>query len=199
MKTFIEIGIGKFNTLYELIDNGWKGIMVEALPGILDMYEPKENLFFEEVAIDIADGEAKFMKVIDAQYFNNPDEVLGMSGLVGTSNPLYGDGYEGLIEEFVVKTITLDTLIDKYKLESIDLLKIDTEGNDIPILMNYSWKILPSMIKFEHIHYSGKEYDYSFVGIDQNEHTKNYQNFIEKLKSMGYIVWEENEDVYCVR
>jgi FkbM family methyltransferase len=199
MKTFIEIGIGKFNTLHNLIDNGWKGIMVEALPGILDLYEPKENLYFEEIAIDTKEGESKFMKVSDPYYFENPDEVLGMSGLVGTSNPLYGDGYQGLLEEFVVKTTTLDKLIEKYELDRIDLLKIDTEGNDIPILMSYSWKILPEMIKFEHAHYSGREYDYSRLGIDQEKHNQEYEEFIQKLESMGYKVWEETDDVYCIR
>lgn len=199
MKTFIEIGIGKFNTLYNLIDNGWRGIMVEALPGILDLYEPKENLYFEELAIDTQEGEAKFMKVINPEYFTNPDEVLGMSGLVGTSNPLYSDGYQGFLEEFIVKTTTLDKLIEKYELEHIDLLKIDTEGHDLPILMSYSWKILPSIIKFEHCHYSGREYDYSRVGINQEKHTQEYENFISRLESMGYKVWEENQDVYCVR
>jgi FkbM family methyltransferase len=199
MKTFIEIGIGKFNTLYNLIDNGWKGIMVEALPGILDLYEPKENLYFEEVAIHTKVGESKFMKVKDPDWFENSDEVLGMSGLVGISNPLYSDGYIGLLEEITVKTITLDMLIDKYELESIDFLKIDTEGNDLPILMNYSWKILPSMIKFEHAHYSGREYNYSKIGIDQEKHNIEYEKFIERLQSMGYIVWEEKDDVYCVR
>jgi FkbM family methyltransferase len=199
MKTFVEIGIGKFNTLYNLIDNGWKGIMVEALPGILDLYEPKENLYFEELAIDTKVGEARFMKVKDPDWFDNSDEVLGMSGLVGTSNPLYGEGYIGLLEEITVKTITLDMLIDKYELDRIDLLKIDTEGNDIPILMGYSWKILPEMIKFEHAHYSGRDYDYSRLGIDQEKHNQEYVEFIQKLESMGYKVWEETDDVYCIR
>jgi hypothetical protein len=139
------------------------------------------------------------MKVKDPDWFDNSDEVLGMSGLVGTSNPLYGEGYIGLLEEITVKTITLDMLIDKYELDRIDLLKIDTEGNDIPILMGYSWKILPEMIKFEHAHYSGRDYDYSRLGIDQEKHNQEYKEFIQKLESMGYKVWEETDDVYCIR
>jgi hypothetical protein len=36
------------------------------------------------------------------------------------------------------------------------------------------------------------------VGLDQVGMTKKYHNLLERLKQMGYYVWIEQENVYCV-
>ena len=199
MKVFVEIGVGLFGTCQQLLDNGWRGIMVEPLKEVCDQIPPHPNLSVENVAISTSKGKEKLLRVTDKDIWVEPEVYLGMSGLAIGSSPLYDKDYVGMISEVEVETITLEDLISKYNLKEIDFLKVDTEGMDIHILDKYSFKVLPTMIKFEHVHGSGIAYDYSVVGIDQIGNTEKYQKLIERLKSLGYLVWQENEDVYCVR
>ena len=83
-------------------------------------------------------------------------------------------------EKMEVPCMTLDTLLDKYKIPHINYLKLDCEGHETNILEAYSWKILPDMIKLEHAH------------IDDI-----YMS--ELLKSHGYLVYVEDCDIYALR
>jgi FkbM family methyltransferase len=199
MKVFVEIGVGLFGTCQQLLDNGWRGIMVEPLKEVCDQIPPHPNLSVENVAISTKTGTEILLKVKDHNIYSEPDVYLGMSGLKNGFNPLLDKGYEGNLEEIEVLTMTIEELIKKYNLKEIDLLKVDTEGMDIEILSNYSFEVLPMMIKFEHAHGSGEIYDYSWVGLNQTELTQKYQKLMGKLESLGYIIWKEKEDVYCVR
>ena len=195
---FIEIGVGYENTLRALIDNGWSGIMVEPQQKALDIIEPHTNLFKECVAIDTSEGIKNFITVEDVEIFTEPMVVAGMFSLEGSPGAMYGDSYEGQRVITQVKTMRLDSLIKKYHLTEIDYLKIDIQGSDVPVLLDYSFVVKPKMIKFEHIHYSGKIYDASAAGFDQNKMTEDYYILLEKLRNLGYILWEEENDVYCV-
>lgn len=197
-KWFIEIGVGYENTLRNLIDNGWNGIMVEPQQKALDIIEPHPNLFKECVAIDTSDGTKNFIMVEDVERFTEPIVVAGMFSLEGSPGAMYGDSYEGQRVITQVKTIRLDSLIKKYHLTEIDFLKIDIEGSDVPVLLDYSFVIKPKMIKFEHVHYSGKIYDASAAGFNQDQMTQDYYNLLDKLRDLGYTLWEEENDVYCV-
>ena len=197
-KFFIEIGVADFNTLEPLLSNGWKGIMVEPLDLVYDKLPNHPNLIKEKVAIDTKNGFADFWFVEDPSIWSDPQEVVGMSGLVSSPGALWGDIYNNRRKTIQVQTMTLDSLIQKHRVERIDFLKVDAEGNDVEILLNYSFVIKPSVIKFEHIHYSGKEYDASSAGFDQVGMTKKYNDLNQRLTKMGYLVWEEKNDVYCM-
>jgi FkbM family methyltransferase len=199
MKVFVEIGVGLFGTCQQLLDNGWRGIMVEPLKEVCDQIPQHPNLSVECVAISTKTGTETLLKVNDHTIYDEPDVYLGMSGLKIGFNPLYDKGYEGTLTEIEVPTMTIEDIIKKYNLKEINLLKVDTEGMDIEILYNYSFNILPTMIKFEHAHGSGEVYDYSWVGLNQKEIGEKFQKLLSKLESLGYIVWKEKEDVYCVR
>lgn len=199
MKVFVEIGVGLFNTCHQLLENGWRGIMIEPLKEVCDKIVPHPNLSVENVAISTEQGTEILLRVKDENYYEESDLVLGMSGLKKGFNPLLSKMYDGLLNEIEVQTVTIQHIIEKYKLKKIDFLKVDTEGMDIEILTNYSFNILPMMIKFEHVHGSGTIYDYSFVGLDQIGASQKYLDLIDRLKSLGYLVYQENEDVYCIR
>lgn len=199
MKVFVEVGVGLFGTCYKLLDNGWKGIMVEPLKEVCDTITPHINLSVENVAISTKTGKDVLLRVQDENYYAEPEVYLGMSGLKSGSSPLFDSDYVGKLVEIEVETMTLDQLFQKHKLTEIDFLKIDTEGMDVHILSEYSFDILPTMIKFEHVHSSGIDYDYSVVGIDQDANTLKYNQLLKKIESLGYLVWQENQDVYCVR
>lgn len=199
MKVFVEIGVGLFGTCYQLLENGWRGIMIEPLKEVCDQIQDHPNLSVENVAISTKSGKDILLKVKDENLYDEPEVYLGMSGLKDGFNPLLEKGYVGYLDEIEVTTVTLEDIIEKYNLKEIDLLKVDTEGMDIEILYNYSFNLLPTMIKFEHAHGSGEIYDYSYVGRDQVSTKKKFGELLSKLESMGYLVWKEKEDVYCVR
>jgi FkbM family methyltransferase len=198
-KWFIEIGVGFENNLRGLIETGWCGIMVEPQQSALDNIEPHKNLFMECVAISTSEGLENFFIVQDLEIFDEPLVVAGMFGLEQSPNAIHHKSYDEYRKIIQVNTIKLDNLIKKYHLIEIDLLKIDVEGFEVPILLDYSFVIKPKMIKFEHVHYSGKIYDATVGGFDQKKMKDDYNILIEKLSDMGYIVWEEEQDVYCVR
>lgn len=199
MKVFVEIGVGYENTLRSLIDQGWYGVMVEPQQDALDKIESHKNLFKECLAIHTSEGSANFVGIDDIFAFTEPIQVQGMFGLQDVPTPIHGDSYEGHRLVTQVKTMRLDTLIKKYRLTEIDLLKIDIEGNDVPVLLDYSFVVKPKIIKFEHVHYSGKIYDASAAGFNQKQMTQDYYLLLQKLSDLGYVIWEEERDVYCVR
>ena len=61
----------------------------------------------------------------------------------------------------------------------MDLLKVDAEGHELNIFMNYSFKIKPRMIKVEHKHVSDTI-------------------LARKLELNGYLVWTEKSDIYAI-
>jgi len=199
MKFFIEIGVANFNTLFPLIQTGWKGIMVDPLENLMSEIPDHPNLIKEYFAVHTTTGIEDFIMVTNPEDYGESHVHVGMSGLKNSPNPLYHPYYNGKLSTIQVPTITLDDLIDKHDVKHINLLKIDTEGNDGEILLNYSFRILPDVIKFEHIHFSGIESNVDYVGMDQSYYTQSYYNLLRKLTNMGYVIWQEKDDVYCIR
>ena len=82
-----------------------------------------------------------------------------------------------LLETINVQTTTINSIVKKYKLKEIYLLKTDAEGMDYNILMSYDFKknAKPSKILFEHNHMDGT----FTIG-------ENYKTLIDKLGILGY-------------
>jgi len=199
MKFFIEIGVANFNTLYPLLDNGWKGIMIDPNQELMDKIPNHPNLIKECIAIDIQNGEEDFLMVDDVDIWEDAQDVSGMNGFVKSPTPLHDAGYKDYWKIIKVPTIRFDDLLDKHGVTKIDLLKIDTEGYDGVILRDYSFRILPEMVKFEHVHFSGLDCDVDLIGMDQKAYTKLYNDLLEMFRKFRYITWVESTDVYCVR
>ena len=51
MKTFVEIGCCYFDTLYPLLDQGWKGYMVDPIKEYIDQHAPHPNLTLIQAAV----------------------------------------------------------------------------------------------------------------------------------------------------
>jgi FkbM family methyltransferase len=191
MKTFIEIGTCDFDTNLPLIESGeWKGIMCEPAPLYFGSLKKKcetaknfENLILENIAISDYNGQVEF-----AVARNNLVAVhswqRGISSVVSDHHKGerlfdYHANKNLIAETIEVPCLTLDDLIHKHKVESIDYLKIDAEGHEMNIIDAYSWKIKPTLIKLEHTH------------ID-DIHIANL------LQSKGYIVYTEQRDIYAI-
>tara|TARA_B100001123_G_C15335518_1_gene1032701 strand:+ start:4083 stop:4661 length:579 start_codon:yes stop_codon:yes gene_type:complete len=189
---FIEIGSCDFDTLLPLAKNGWYGIIVEPVSEYLNNLETHPNVIFENSAISTYDGETEF-------YYYDPllSEKINKQWVRGIGS--YNNEINGFVpnpqwkdfeRKTIVKTMTLDSLIKKYSITQIDFLKIDVEGCELPIVLNYSWDVLPKVIKMETTHW---------------ESTENYYNgeikqpILYLLEKNGYIIWEEEYDLYAIR
>jgi FkbM family methyltransferase len=76
------------------------------------------------------------------------------------------------LEQFSVRCITLDDLVDKYSVTKLDFLQIDTEGHDWHVLKTATLsRISPSIIQFEHGHLSNDTIDKVAEFLDVNEYS----------------------------
>lgn len=183
-KVFVEIGSCDFDTCLPLAENGWRGVMVEAVPEIARTMEdhlagyPKVKMINK--AVSDYDG------MIEFHVSNGDDWAHGISSVAannhkGTRMFDIGDGANRIFLDRteLVPCVTLDKLLEENGITSIDYLKLDTEGHETNILEAYSWKIKPTFIKLEHAH------------IDD----KRMKILLEK---QGYIVYTEDRDMYAV-
>ena len=192
MKTFIEIGTCDFDTNIPLIESGeWTGIMCEPAPTYFKNLEDickdiknKENLILENLAISDYNGRLDFAVARNDHSIENSWQ-RGISSVVSDHHigeRLFDyDVNKNLIAETIeVPCLTLDDLIHKHRVTSIDYLKIDAEGHEMNIINAYSWGIKPTIIKLEHIHID----DIYMANL---------------LQEQGYIVYTEQRDIYAIK
>jgi FkbM family methyltransferase len=192
MKTFIEIGTCDFDTNIPLIESGeWAGIMCEPAPTYFKNLEDickdiknKENLILENLAISDYNGRLDFAVARNDHSIENSWQ-RGISSVVSDHHigeRLFDyDVNKNLIAETIeVPCLTLDDLIHKHRVTSIDYLKIDAEGHEMNIINAYSWGIKPTIIKLEHIHID----DIYMANL---------------LQEQGYIVYTEQRDIYAIK
>jgi len=137
---FLEIGTSNFRTLLETADNNVIGISVEPLSYYLDQLPNFKNVIKENVAIAFDDTE----KYIEIYYIPEnvikekklPDWLKGCNSL-GKYHPKHEElGITELVKIDKVLQVPISKLLEKYKVTSINFLKIDTEGGDCDILLH---------------------------------------------------------------
>ena len=78
-------------------------------------------------AVGNKDGKVKFLKTNQSAVGGLLSPIQGLAERVPTGDHL-------IQEEFEVDLVTVDTLANRFNLDSIDVLKIDTEGYDLEVL-----------------------------------------------------------------
>lgn len=144
MKYFIEIGSSNYDTLFNLCENGWTGVMVEPLKPVFDQLPTHENLQLLNVAIAESEGERLLYVVESANDW---------------SSLLYDHhkkiDHKSQSNTVTVQSITFDQLIERCKFPIVDFLKIDAEGYDATIIKTIDLnKYAIQRIQFEHRHMS---------------------------------------------
>ena len=96
----------------------------------------------------------------------------------------YGEGQGTAYNQDTVKVVRIKSIIDKYNITALDLLKIDTEGHDCTILNDYlnTVEILPKVIQFE-----------ANVLSDPKEVAK----VCARLTALKYTCIKAQEDMIC--
>ncbi len=141
----------------------WHGILVEPLPDLFaklqENYSGKEGLIFENVAIAESEGTATLNRVDPGKLEAFPEWAAGCATFIKNSKNIASlpELKDHLITE-EVQTIALNTLLEKHKVEHIDMLQIDTEGYDYKVLSQLDFtRYKPLVINMEYVHLSDEE------------------------------------------
>lgn len=177
-KTFVEIGVAGFDTCLPLAKSGWRGIAVEPVPYLYEKVKKQYeglNVHVANHAISNFDG---FVEMAVAR--NDNDWLSGCSHVISDNHIGYKlsespDRKGDFDEKISVPCITLDNLLSFT--DRVDFLKIDAEGHELNIIMDYSFNLKPNFLKIEHKH------------VDDIL-------LCSKLRKNGYLVWTENDDIY---
>jgi len=186
----MELGSNCFDTLIPFAEAGWHGIFVEPVPHYMANLRQLgnfSNCAYEQCAI-VSDPSISSIKM--ARYDENhiPVDQGWMHGIghidsdIQTGEKLITDTHK--LDIPVVKWMahakTLDQIILEYNVHHIDFMKIDIEGHEIDIIKQYSWNVIPKIIKVEHAHC-----DDDLMKLLLEQH--------------GYHVYYEHNDLYGIR
>lgn len=181
---FIQIGANDgvmMDPIHDkILEYGWKGILVEPLPTrfheLVSNYEGVPGLVFENFAISDREGQGTLYTVKDEAI--DEDWQRGLATFTPASNEMK-DIDPAHILEMTVSCETMTRLIDKYEVERIDLLQVDTEGYDYEIIKMIDWeRAKPKIICYEHRCLTARD----------REDCRTY------LKTRGYEIIEGNSD-----
>jgi FkbM family methyltransferase len=133
----------------------WRGLLVEPQPKVFqrlkENYATEDKLVFVNSAIAHKDG-TKTLYTVTTDGFE--------TGLASFDRDLIvkqlSTGTK--LVELSVPAVNLQTLLQRYRIQSVDLLQIDTEGYDYEIIKMCDFsKMKPSVIHYEHRHLSDQD------------------------------------------
>jgi FkbM family methyltransferase len=180
---FIEIGTSDFSTLIEETSSG-TGLSFEPLSIYLENLPNRENVIKSNCAVSNKDGytDVYWIHPDDIKKYDLPDWLRGCNSIFEPHPTAVTElsirNLMSIYKKDRCEIISWDTLIKKYSVDSIDYLKIDTEGHDHIILdsmLSSSANILPIKILFES----------NILTSDQNT-----ENILNKLTQRGYSIIE---------
>ncbi|MFN8256705.1 MAG: FkbM family methyltransferase [Bacteroidales bacterium] len=192
---FIEIGaydgITYSNSYFFEKYRNWKGLCVEPVNERFEKLDKLRTCDKICAAIDTEEGIKTFIKVDGfGEMLSGIKDTYTQEHYLRLQNDIKNHG--GKLAEINIKTITFNSLIEKYQVKRIDLLCIDTEGNELRILKSIDFnKTLIDIILVEN-NYKNKEIREFLVknnfviigklGSDEVYRNKKNPTFIFKIK-----------------
>ncbi|HUU88394.1 MAG TPA: FkbM family methyltransferase [Candidatus Glassbacteria bacterium] len=157
-RTYLEIGTSDFDTLNEKFKDrdDWCGISVEPVPEYFNRLEKyKKNKYINSIctASSCAPDFIEFRHVPSEtiKKYQLPDWLRGC-GSINRYHPMLTKYKEHVVTS-TLPTIYIEKLIKNYTSTHLDLLKIDTEGEDYNILKKmFELEIYPTHVIFETCH-----------------------------------------------
>jgi FkbM family methyltransferase len=179
-KFFVEIGAADFDTLEPLAKQGWHGIVVEPIPHLYQkLVEQFEPYPVEVIQAAISDNDDQVEMAVardDGSWLTGCSHVISDNHMGYKLSENIDRKYD-FNERITVECMTLDLLL--INMHRVDFMKVDAEGHENNIFLNYSFRVKPTMIKVEHKHIDDKV-------------------LARKLESNGYLVWTEKDDIYGI-
>ena len=143
--------------------DSWRGVLVEPLPDfyerLVSAYGGQEGLVFENVALAETAGVLPFYRVRRGEGVPEWCDALGsfMRDVVLSHRTRFPEIEAHLVVD-QVRCMSVATLLQKHRIEALDLIVIDTEGYDFEIVKQLDLRRLsPAIIVFEHDHLSGED------------------------------------------
>jgi FkbM family methyltransferase len=166
---FLELGaydpVHLSNTYFLEKNRGWRGLLVEAQPDRKQLLERhRSNSIVESHAISDEEKEISFT-VADA-----------ISGIDDTMLPQHMERVSDLQSSSIrLKTVTLQSLLDKHRIQKIDYFSLDVEGAELQVLRS--------------IDFSKVRIDVITVEIDYPERMKDIHEHLalRGFKLLGYV------------
>ena len=158
---FIEIGTSDFDTLSHHADANTHGIALEPLPFYLERLPRHPNVKRIAAAITPGDQPGKmpiyWVHPDDLVKHNLPDWLRGCNRIGGLHLQHMVPHISPYVRRTDVQCISLDSLLRENQVSEITLLKLDTEGMDSDILLDFAPCLrrpqnpapMPDVIQFE--------------------------------------------------
>jgi len=182
---FIEIGTSDFDTLLQTTENQI-GLSIEPLKIYLNRLPNNSHVIKVNCAISDKNGTTNviWVKPEDIDEYELSEYLRGCNSIIRphitTERELKEKNLEFLLNQTECEMITWEKLIDRYDVESVDLLKIDTEGHDCVIINNIldsNTNTLPKKIWFE---------------ANELTNSKYVEKTVKRLESFEYKILEYN-------
>ena len=163
-----------------------KSVLVEPIEeyfsSLKKNYQNYENIFFENSAITV-DKKDKFLFTVNQKYIHlYDDHIPGINSFEIKHLVKHGVKKKHITQK-KINSLKIVELINKYKLDELDLLFIDAEGYDVNIVYDFLINVdLKPIIIFEYIHAD----------------TKNLTNLMKLLEEKKYTHFAINENVLCI-
>ena len=175
--SFIQVGANTGNDEFASLRRRyhWKGVMLEPQKEVFEelvRLNREEGVVFEQAAISDhecektlykvafsnarwATGLASFEKQMIERHIKD-GFIVGRAAREGVTLPEYPEEYYATE---IVRCTTLRCLVEKHRLESFDILLVDTEGHDYEIVKQIGQlRHSPRVILFEHKHLSTRDF-----------------------------------------
>jgi FkbM family methyltransferase len=164
---FVQIGANdglRFDPIRKyILEYHWRGLLVEPVPYLFEQlvknYAGEAQLDFESAAIGPEDGQIMLYTIPASA--DVPDFMHGMTSVSPDVLQLQRwqlPEVDKLIQQLRVPCLTLETLLDRHRVQRVDLLQIDVEGYDFEILKMWDFeRYMPAIIQYEHAHLSPVE------------------------------------------
>ncbi|MFM8365260.1 MAG: FkbM family methyltransferase [Verrucomicrobiota bacterium] len=134
---FVDIGahdgVSFSNSLFFERELGWSGICVEPIPAVFQKLQKNRRCACIQACVDEKPGRVRFTRV------TGYGEML--SGISSKYDPKHRERIErtianegGCVEEIEVEAVSPADLLRSHSIHRVDLLNIDTEGNESAIL-----------------------------------------------------------------
>ena len=146
---------------------GWKGILVEPVPYLFERLKNNytgfsDKLIFENSAIANENGRLKFYRLQANDVTDLPvwyDQLGSFKKEVVLRHKNWFPRFDDLLIEDTVNAITFPDLLQKHKVQKLNLVHIDTEGYDYEIIKTIPFDDIEiDLVMFEHRHLSYPEY-----------------------------------------
>jgi FkbM family methyltransferase len=192
---FIEIGSSDHDTLLDGEDINVKGILIEPIKIYLDRLPNYPNVLKLNIAIspNNEEGFADIYYVPPEVIESNPNYHLTLKGC-NSIGEMHSEQINWGLQEHVktlkVKLVSLPKLLEEYQVRGIKHLKIDIEGGDSQLLINF----------INYLKQKTVEYYPNKITFETNRLTPQTEvnKVIDLYSKLGYVVRERDFNTVLV-